>query len=110
MDLIPIELGSFDVIIGMILLTRYHAMIIRDKKIVRILIGDETLTIQSNRSDLYTSIIASEQRAELFNRIGTLERDNMRLGGTLGVESGELQYGSTKRRMDPSGCTSTTEN
>ncbi|GJR70793.1 hypothetical protein Tco_0016858 [Tanacetum coccineum] len=61
-------------------------MIIRDKKIVRIPIGDETLTIQSNMSDLYTSIIASEQRAELFNRISTLERDNVRLGGTLGVE------------------------
>nr|GEW39444.1 putative reverse transcriptase domain-containing protein [Tanacetum cinerariifolium] len=41
--------------------------------------GDETLTIRSNRSDGYASIIASDQRAELLNRIGTLERDNMRL-------------------------------
>ncbi|GJQ98503.1 retrovirus-related pol polyprotein from transposon TNT 1-94 [Tanacetum coccineum] len=64
-DLIPVELDSFDVVIG---------------------IGDETLTIRSNKSDVYTSIIASEQRAELFNRIGTLERDNMRLRGMLGVE------------------------
>ncbi|GKD70844.1 hypothetical protein Tco_1324934 [Tanacetum coccineum] len=61
----PIELGSFDVIIG---------------------IGDETLTIQSNRTDKYASIVASEQRAGLFGRIGTLERDNMRLRGMLGVE------------------------
>ncbi|GKB86651.1 hypothetical protein Tco_0958923 [Tanacetum coccineum] len=61
----PIELGSFDVIIGR---------------------GDETLTIQSNRSNGYASIVASEQRAELFGRIGTLERDNMRLRGMLGVE------------------------
>ncbi|GKG32385.1 hypothetical protein Tco_0429895, partial [Tanacetum coccineum] len=47
---------------------------------------DETLTIQSNRSDGYALIVASEQRAELFGRIGTLERDNMRLIGMLGVE------------------------
>ncbi|GKB32191.1 hypothetical protein Tco_0871592, partial [Tanacetum coccineum] len=38
------------------------------------------------RSDRYASIVASEQRAKLFNRIGTLERDNMRLRGMLGVE------------------------
>ncbi|GJU87088.1 putative ribonuclease H-like domain-containing protein [Tanacetum coccineum] len=34
----------------------------------------------------YASILASEQRAELFDRIGTLQRDNMRLRGMLGVE------------------------
>ncbi|GJZ62827.1 hypothetical protein Tco_0619248 [Tanacetum coccineum] len=56
------------------------------KKIVRIPLSDETLTIRSNRSDGYASIVASEQRAELFGRIGTLERDNMRLRGMLGVE------------------------
>ncbi|GKA18469.1 hypothetical protein Tco_0698384 [Tanacetum coccineum] len=57
-----------------------------DKKIVRIPLGDETLTIRSNRSDGYASIVASEQRAELFDRISTLERDNMRLRGMLDVE------------------------
>ncbi|GKE76088.1 hypothetical protein Tco_1542208, partial [Tanacetum coccineum] len=62
-------------------------MIICDKKrIVRIPLGDETLTIQSNRCDGYASIVASEQRAELLDRIGTLERDNMRLRGMLGVD------------------------
>ncbi|GJR73071.1 hypothetical protein Tco_0085436 [Tanacetum coccineum] len=61
-------------------------MIICDKKIVRIPLGDETLTIQNNRSDGYASIVASEQRDELFDRIGTLEQDNMRLRGMLGVE------------------------
>ncbi|GKC63044.1 reverse transcriptase domain-containing protein [Tanacetum coccineum] len=60
-DLIPIEPGSFDVIICMNWLTRYHATIIRDKKIVRIPLGDETLTIRSNRSDGYASIVASKQ-------------------------------------------------
>nr|GEX19593.1 reverse transcriptase domain-containing protein [Tanacetum cinerariifolium] len=37
----PIELGSFDVIISMDWLAKYHAMIIYDKKIVRIPYGDE---------------------------------------------------------------------
>ncbi|GKC28586.1 putative reverse transcriptase domain-containing protein [Tanacetum coccineum] len=49
-------------------------MIIRDKMIVRIPLGDETLTIRSNRSDRYASIIASKQKAKLFDRISTLER------------------------------------
>ncbi|GKG59234.1 hypothetical protein Tco_0602943, partial [Tanacetum coccineum] len=34
----------------------------------------------------YASIVASEQRAELFDRIDTSERDNMILRGMLGVE------------------------
>ncbi|GJS58054.1 hypothetical protein Tco_0652838 [Tanacetum coccineum] len=67
----PVELGSFDVVIG---------------------IGDETLMIRSNKSDGYTSIIASEQRAELLNRIGTLEWDNMRLRGMLGVERQRVDH------------------
>nr|GEV36743.1 reverse transcriptase domain-containing protein [Tanacetum cinerariifolium] len=47
---------------------------------------EETLMIRSNRSDRYASIVASEQRAELFGRIGMLEWDNMRLSGMLVVE------------------------
>ncbi|GKE45222.1 hypothetical protein Tco_1472506 [Tanacetum coccineum] len=46
-DSMPIELGSFN--------------------------GDETLMIQGNRIDGYASIVASKQRAELFDRIGTKE-------------------------------------
>ncbi|GJV96691.1 putative reverse transcriptase domain-containing protein [Tanacetum coccineum] len=41
-DLIPVELGSFDVIIGMDWLEKYHAVIIYDEKIVHIPYGDET--------------------------------------------------------------------
>ncbi|GJV94634.1 hypothetical protein Tco_1546211 [Tanacetum coccineum] len=46
-----IELGSFDIIIGMDWLSKYHAMIVCDKKIVRIPFGNEILTIQGDRSD-----------------------------------------------------------
>ncbi|GKF81336.1 putative reverse transcriptase domain-containing protein, partial [Tanacetum coccineum] len=42
-DLIPVEIGSFDVIIGMNWLSKYHAVIVCDEKIVRIPFGDEIL-------------------------------------------------------------------
>nr|GEZ41479.1 retrovirus-related Pol polyprotein from transposon 17.6 [Tanacetum cinerariifolium] len=46
-DLTPVELGSFDVIIGMDWLTTYHAVIVCDEKIVRVPFGNETLIIRS---------------------------------------------------------------
>ncbi|GJX02480.1 hypothetical protein Tco_0186393 [Tanacetum coccineum] len=55
-------------------------------------LGDETLTNQSNKSNKYASIVASEQRAELFDRFGTLERDNLRLGGMLCVERNRVDH------------------
>ncbi|GJY81011.1 reverse transcriptase domain-containing protein [Tanacetum coccineum] len=45
-DLMPIKLGSFDVVIGMDWLSKYHARIICDKKVVHISINGETLIIQ----------------------------------------------------------------
>ncbi|GKB27399.1 putative reverse transcriptase domain-containing protein [Tanacetum coccineum] len=42
-DLMPVELGSFDVIIGMDWLRRCHAVIVCDKKLVRVPYGNETL-------------------------------------------------------------------
>ncbi|GKA99320.1 putative reverse transcriptase domain-containing protein, partial [Tanacetum coccineum] len=48
-DLLPIELGSFDIIIGMDWLSRYQAVIICDEKVVRIPYGNEVLEIQGDR-------------------------------------------------------------
>ncbi|GJR38339.1 reverse transcriptase domain-containing protein [Tanacetum coccineum] len=45
-DLMPIKLGSFDVVIGMDWLSKYHAKILCDKKVVHILIDGETLIIR----------------------------------------------------------------
>ncbi|GJU34823.1 reverse transcriptase domain-containing protein, partial [Tanacetum coccineum] len=45
-DLMPIELDSFDVIIGMDWLSKYHARIICDEKVIHILIDGETLIIR----------------------------------------------------------------
>ncbi|GKB39032.1 reverse transcriptase domain-containing protein [Tanacetum coccineum] len=44
-DLKPIKLGSFDVVIGMDLLSKHHARIICDEKVVHIPINGETLII-----------------------------------------------------------------
>ncbi|GKE63691.1 putative reverse transcriptase domain-containing protein [Tanacetum coccineum] len=49
-DLMPIELGSFDVIIGMDWLANHHAVIVFDEKIVRIPYGGEVLIVQGDRS------------------------------------------------------------
>ncbi|GJV24828.1 putative reverse transcriptase domain-containing protein [Tanacetum coccineum] len=45
-DLMPIKLGSFDVVIGMDWLSKYHARIICDEKVIHIPINGETLIIQ----------------------------------------------------------------
>ncbi|GJT27434.1 putative reverse transcriptase domain-containing protein [Tanacetum coccineum] len=50
-DLIPIELGSFDIIIGMDWLSMYHAVIVYAEKIVRIPWGNETLIIRGDGND-----------------------------------------------------------
>nr|GFA38072.1 reverse transcriptase domain-containing protein [Tanacetum cinerariifolium] len=49
--LMPVELGSFDVIIGMDWLRRCHAVIVCDEKLVRIPYGNETLTFRGNESN-----------------------------------------------------------
>ncbi|GJY02657.1 putative reverse transcriptase domain-containing protein, partial [Tanacetum coccineum] len=50
-DLMPIDLGSFDVIIGMDWLAMNHAVIVCDEKIMRIPYGNETLIVQGDKSD-----------------------------------------------------------
>ncbi|GKC53146.1 putative reverse transcriptase domain-containing protein, partial [Tanacetum coccineum] len=47
----PVELGSFDAIIGMDWLVKYQAIIVCAKKIVRIPWGNETLIVHGNRSN-----------------------------------------------------------
>ncbi|GJR34512.1 putative reverse transcriptase domain-containing protein [Tanacetum coccineum] len=50
-DLMPVELGSFDVIIGMDWLVKYHAVIVCDEKIVRIPFGDKILIVRGDGSN-----------------------------------------------------------
>ncbi|GJT94385.1 putative reverse transcriptase domain-containing protein [Tanacetum coccineum] len=49
-DLMPIELGSFDIIIGMDWLRRCHAVIVCNEKFVQVPYGNETLTFCGNES------------------------------------------------------------
>ncbi|GJV78941.1 putative reverse transcriptase domain-containing protein [Tanacetum coccineum] len=49
-DLMPVELGSFDVIIGMDWLAKYHVVIVCTEKIVRIPFGDKILIVRGDGS------------------------------------------------------------
>nr|GEW41175.1 putative reverse transcriptase domain-containing protein [Tanacetum cinerariifolium] len=66
-DLMPVELGSFDVIIGMDWLRRCHTVIVCDKKLVRIPYGNETLTFHGNERmpDLYGINIRKERGGQV---------------------------------------------
>ncbi|GJS30532.1 putative reverse transcriptase domain-containing protein [Tanacetum coccineum] len=50
-ELIPVELGSFDVIIGMDWLAKYQVVIVCAKKIICIPWGNETLIVRGDGSD-----------------------------------------------------------
>ncbi|GJZ34367.1 hypothetical protein Tco_0580184 [Tanacetum coccineum] len=49
-DLMPVELGSFDVIIEMDWLSKYHVVIVCDEKIVRIPYGNEILRFEATEA------------------------------------------------------------
>ncbi|GKE17172.1 putative reverse transcriptase domain-containing protein, partial [Tanacetum coccineum] len=59
-DLMPVELGSFDAIIGMDWLANHHAVIICDEKVVRIPYGDEVLIVQGDRASRREKLAPSE--------------------------------------------------
>nr|GEX33139.1 hypothetical protein [Tanacetum cinerariifolium] len=50
-DLMLIEIGSFDVIIGMDSLAKYHVVIVCDEKIVRIPFGNKILIVRGDESN-----------------------------------------------------------
>nr|GEU51246.1 putative reverse transcriptase domain-containing protein [Tanacetum cinerariifolium] len=50
-DLMPVPLDSFDIIIGMDCLTKHHGVIMCDEKIIRIPFGREMLIFQGNRDN-----------------------------------------------------------
>ncbi|GJW63470.1 putative reverse transcriptase domain-containing protein [Tanacetum coccineum] len=58
-DLLPIERGSFDVIIGMDWLSEHHAVIVCDDKIVRLPYNNMILIIEGDRNKSRLSIISS---------------------------------------------------
>ncbi|GJV21340.1 reverse transcriptase domain-containing protein [Tanacetum coccineum] len=67
-DLMPIKLGSFDVVIGMDWLSKYHAKILCDEKVVHIPINDETLIIQGDRSKTQLNLISCIKTKKYISR------------------------------------------
>ncbi|GJU36554.1 reverse transcriptase domain-containing protein [Tanacetum coccineum] len=65
-NLMPIKLGSFDVIVGMDWLSKYHARIICDEKVVHIPIDGETLIIRVFIDDI---LIYSRNEEEYANHL-----------------------------------------
>nr|GEU50041.1 putative reverse transcriptase domain-containing protein [Tanacetum cinerariifolium] len=61
-DLMPIELGTFDVIIGMYWLFKHDAVIICDEKVVRIPYGNEMLIVKSNKVPRATPVARAPYR------------------------------------------------
>ncbi|GJY45202.1 putative reverse transcriptase domain-containing protein [Tanacetum coccineum] len=72
-DLMPVEIGSFDVIIGMDWLSKYHVVIVCDENIVRIPFGDEILIVRGDGSN-------NEHRSRL-NIISCTKTQNYLLKG-----------------------------
>nr|GEV06859.1 reverse transcriptase domain-containing protein [Tanacetum cinerariifolium] len=65
-DLMPIKLDSFDVVIGMDWLSKYHAKIICDEKVVHILIKDETLIIREEHVNHLRIILELLRKEKLY--------------------------------------------
>nr|GEY79142.1 hypothetical protein [Tanacetum cinerariifolium] len=60
-----VELGSFDVIIGMDWLVKYHALIVCDEKVVRIPYGDEVLIIRGDNCNSGSKLNIISSPAEM---------------------------------------------
>nr|GEV17412.1 ribonuclease H-like domain-containing protein [Tanacetum cinerariifolium] len=67
-DLMPIKLGSFDVVIGMDWLSKYHAKIICDEKVVYIPIDGEILIIRDDRSNTRLNLISCIKTKRYISR------------------------------------------
>nr|GEY11437.1 reverse transcriptase domain-containing protein [Tanacetum cinerariifolium] len=71
-DLMPVELGSFDVITSMDWLRRCHAVIVCDEKLVRVPYGNETLIFCGNKSndrkEYWLTIISCSKAQEYMSK------------------------------------------
>ncbi|GJS25561.1 putative reverse transcriptase domain-containing protein [Tanacetum coccineum] len=67
-DLMPIKLGSFDVVIGMDWLFKYHARIICDEKVIHIPINGETLIIRGDQSKTRLNLISCIKTERYISR------------------------------------------
>nr|GFB04490.1 reverse transcriptase domain-containing protein [Tanacetum cinerariifolium] len=80
-DLMPIKLGSFDVVIGMDWLSKYHANIICDEKVVHIPIENESLIIRAQTEAI------KEENMQAENLRGMEEAFEIRTDGTCCIKN-----------------------
>nr|GEW08342.1 reverse transcriptase domain-containing protein [Tanacetum cinerariifolium] len=73
-DLTPIKLGSFDVLIGMDRLSKYHDKILCDEKVVHIPIDGETLIIRGDRIKNWASPTTHIEVRQLLGLYGYYRR------------------------------------
>ncbi|GKE03591.1 putative reverse transcriptase domain-containing protein, partial [Tanacetum coccineum] len=67
-DLMPIKLGSFEIVIGMDWLSKYHARIICDEKVIHIPINNETLIIRGDQSKTRLNLISCIKTERYLSR------------------------------------------
>ncbi|GKE12887.1 putative reverse transcriptase domain-containing protein [Tanacetum coccineum] len=67
-DLMPIELGTFDVIIGMDWLVKNDAVIVCGKKVVRIPCGNKMLTVESDKGVSRLKVISCIKARKYIER------------------------------------------
>ncbi|GKD61869.1 reverse transcriptase domain-containing protein [Tanacetum coccineum] len=86
-DLMPIKLGSFDVVIGMDWLSKYHARIICDEKVVCIPIDGETFIIREVVEELLEKemLVSSSNHwlMVMWRRWNDVESTNNCFGGMM---------------------------
>ncbi|GJT89663.1 putative reverse transcriptase domain-containing protein [Tanacetum coccineum] len=101
-DLMPVELGSFYVIIDMDWLANHHAVIVCDEKIVRIPYGDEVLIVQEDLPGLLPTRQV-EFQIDLVSSAAPVARAPYRLAPSkLQERSTQLQELSDKGFIRPS--------
>ncbi|GJR68607.1 hypothetical protein Tco_0014672 [Tanacetum coccineum] len=69
----PIKLGSFNVVISMDWLSKYHARINCDEKVVHIPIDDENLIIRGDRSKTRLSLISCIKTKRYISKISIVQ-------------------------------------
>ncbi|GJW23771.1 putative reverse transcriptase domain-containing protein [Tanacetum coccineum] len=78
---VPVEIGSFNVIIGMDWLSKYHAVIVCDEKIVRIPFGNEILIVlgdeSNNRHESRLNISKQEHEEHLKLILELLKKEEL---------------------------------
>ncbi|GKD28756.1 putative reverse transcriptase domain-containing protein [Tanacetum coccineum] len=67
-DLMPIELGTFDIKIGMDWLVKHDAVIVYGEKVVRIPYGNETLTVESDKGMSRLKVISCIKACKYIER------------------------------------------